>query len=129
MKCLSVNGFLEYSKTHLDEVEKTDFDFIANSIKSIRCYKCGKFGREHSGTEERTVIDLFPAHILTYGEVKEETRNERSVFTFTREDNADGEIIKIIIGGPVTREILNLKRVNHIHIMNYQENTARQNSD
>lgn len=123
-ECLSVNGFLEYSKTHLDELENTDFDFIAN-YKNIRCYKCGKFGREHSGTKKDSHRFIPARYILTYDDVKEETRNEL-YSTFTREDNADGEIIKIIIGGPVTREILNLKRVNHIHIMNYQENTARQ---
>jgi len=102
---LKWNGFLEYGKSANG---KTTRDYLTNKYK------------ENS-------LDFIPAtFFILYGDISYEDRNN-IISIFNSKKNKDGQIIKYILGSNLLKESVNFKRINHVHILGYQDNFSRLN--
>jgi superfamily II DNA or RNA helicase len=103
---LKWNGFIHYGE-NFDLINKRDY--MKNKL-----YK-------------NPDKDFIPARFyVLHGGIDRDERN-KIIKIFNSKENRDGKIIKYILGSNLIKESVNLKRVQHVHILGYQDNLSRLN--
>jgi superfamily II DNA or RNA helicase len=104
------NGFLEY----LSDTQK---NYNENTIDSVSGLTYGEYKKKLKKGEEDKFL---PAKFISiYGESEMKRRNQL-IEKFNAPENADGSLIKVILGSRVTRESIDFKNIKQIHILNAQ---------
>jgi hypothetical protein len=63
---------------------------------------------------------------ILHGKIEIKERN-KIINIFNSEENKNGKILKYILGSNLIKESIDLKRVQHVHILDYQDNFSRLN--
>lgn len=100
------NGYDEYSTSSTN-----------SSYDTIKCYYCGKLGKNHGNDHV-----YYPARFIIIDRDKEKREQKSLIENFVSDENKDGRIAKIIIGSPLTKEAIDLKRIMYLHITSFHDN-------
>jgi len=127
---LLMNGYIEYSYgTYTDTKELN-----SSMYNDVICYYCGVTGKRHRAyinslrsrkkKPGEKIHQYYPARFIIFDRDTENRIIKNIIDEFNSESNVDGHIIKIVVGSPKTREAMDFKRVNYIHIVTYHDNFA-----
>lgn len=107
---LRENGFIEYGST---------------VSSNTRHYLTGETYEEWKANPANVGLEFMPATFFAYHQEVPLDVRSHIIKVFNSRKNIDTRLIKIILGSQLTRESLDLKRIKHVHILNYQENFSR----
>jgi hypothetical protein len=137
---LQRNGYMEYSRRTAIELrtkaskahrssqvkrstggKKTGVKRSASSktgqFANIRCYFCGVMGKDHI---DRIDHDYSPARYVIVDGLIEDRLELKSLFdVFNSKANRDCRVIKILVGSQIMREAVDLKRINHVIMVSF----------
>jgi hypothetical protein len=106
-----------------EELNTYQYNLPAHS-QGTKCYFCGipqGKHKEHKGHE------YYPVrYALLHKDINPDERT-RIQELFNSKENKDGRIVKILLAANIGKESIDLKRVQYIHILNYQENFSKTN--
>lgn len=107
---LEQNGF---------EPAANESSLLVTSIKRpLICYKCGK--PRHSDTDHKWASAKY---ILFTGDTS--TDISKITDLINRDENRDGELVKVILGSSVSGEGVDFRRIRQVHVMEPWYNLAR----
>ena len=107
---LRANGFIEYG---------------SNINDNTRHYLTGETYAEWKKNPTNIGLKFYPATYFAYHQDVPLDVRSRIIKIFNSSKNIDTKFLKIILGSQLTRESLDLKRIKHVHVLNYQENFSR----
>jgi hypothetical protein len=136
---LLMNGYEEYIYGGIINTSKNisidnDDDTLSSTYNNIKCYYCGITGKNHNNYINKLkknkfksgekIHQYYPARFIVFDRDTENRIIKNIIDEFNSDDNKDCHIIKMVIGSPKTREAIDFKRINYIHIMTYHDNYA-----
>lgn len=113
------NGYAEYvfetGRGVKNETGSVGYD-------NIKCYYCGVLGKYHKDRAKGKAHVFYPARFIVIDRDTEKREQKNLIEDFVSEENKDAHIVKIIIGSPMTKEAIDLKRIMYIHITSFHDN-------
>ena len=93
-------------------------DESANPTDDTLCVNCGIRRNKHSSKEH----EFAPVRFITiHGEIDSVTKN-RSIEKFSRADDAEGKLYRIMLGSKVINEAYDFKAIQNLWVMNAPSN-------